>query len=474
MANPLSPLLAFLRGIVDLLFRFISRSRLWVIDSRTFRLYSIPIKNNAVQATEFMKVSPLGIRASYQEHAAKGLMLLDPGFRNTAVGESRIVHIDGNRGILQYRQYPIGYLVQNHDYEDVMYLLIWEHLPSRDEKMKFRAQLAEQMVPHKSVVNTIQAFRYQPTPFSVSYKHLILHSPDAPAFLIVSAGLSAWAASSPENVPSYRGRSIYGKDAHAVEDGIYRTLAAFTTVTALTYCHQEGQACTAKPDPALSSIDNMLVMMGRTDSTGQPEPKAVAAFNKLWILFADHEITNSTSAFLNATSCLSDPVSAVAASVASANGPLHAGAIDLAYKSFAQLGSKEGVQRHLANVRAKKCRLMGVGHRVYRTVDPRLHFIRAVLADLETTAPQSPFLEVAMEIERSVMTDSYFTSRNLSINADLYSSFAYAALGFEPRIFTSFAMTARCAGVMAHWRESMSQPPCLWRPRQIFTGEVAS
>ncbi|KAI1386457.1 citrate synthase [Hypoxylon trugodes] len=445
-------LLDFYYYLLNKVFVFPSLEKLWVIDLRTFRPYSISINHNAVQATEFRKISPLGITASPQDHIAKGLTLLDPGFRNTAVGESRITHIDGNRGLLQYRQYSISYLVTHHDYEDVVHLLVWGHLPTLDEKLNFRSRVAKQMVPDQSIIRVIQAF-----------------SPDAPAYLIVAAGLTAWAASDPDSVPVYRGYSIYEKDSNAVDEGIYRSLAAFATVVAIMACHQQGKPFTPHADPTLSTIENMLIMMGRPH-----DRQAASALNKLWILFADHEITNSTAAFLNATSCLSDPISACVASVASGNGPLHGGAIDLAYKRFKQMRNKEGVRKHMADVKAKKTRLMGVGHRVYRTIDPRIPHLHSIMADLETNVSQNPLLDVVLEIDRTVAEDPYFTSRKLSINADLYSSFAYAALGFDPRIFTPLAMTARCAGALAHWRESMNQPPCLWRPRQVFTGEVAS
>ncbi|KAF2197442.1 citrate synthase [Delitschia confertaspora ATCC 74209] len=454
-------LISLLHGLFYQLLKTLCRlpsfQKLWTIDLRTFRFYTIPIEHNAVRATSFQRISPLGITASYQDHFAKGLMVLDPGFRNTAVRESQITYIDGNRGTLQYRQYSIGYLFTHHDYEDVVHLLVWGKLPTPDQKLKFRARLAEQMVPDKSVISVVQAF-----------------SPDAPAFLMIAAGLSAWVAANPETVPTYAGHSLYDSDPQAVDSGVYRTLAAFATVVSLTYCHQQGIPFVPNADPTLSGVENVLVMMGRVDRYGIPDKQAVYIFNKLWILFADHEMTNSTATFLNSSSTLSDPISSIVASVASANGPLHAGAIDLAYKSFKQLKNKQGVRSHIADVQQKKCRLMGVGHRVYRTVDPRIQYLRSLMEELGPKVEENPLLEVALEIDKIVRTDEYFLKRRLSINADLYSSFVYAGLGFDPRIFTPFAMTARTAGVLAHWRESMSQPPELWRPRQIYTGMVAA
>lgn len=291
------------------------------------------------------------------------------------------------------------------------------------------------MVPDPSVVDAIQAFEYdlylnlhiQLLALKL-YRALIVYSADAPPFLIIAAGLSAWAASQPSTIPTYVGDSIYEKGAQVVDEGIYRSFAAIYTVVALTYCRQQGIAVSHKVDASLSGIENMLKMMGRVDSSGQADRRTVNAINKLWILFADHEMTNSTSAFLNAASSFSDPISSLVASVASANGPLHAGAIDVAYKRFKQMRNKDGVQKHMADVRDKKCRLMGVGHRVYRTVDPRIQYLRTIMAEFETRVQENPLLEVALEIDRTVATDPYFTSRNLSINVDLYGSFVYAAL----------------------------------------------
>lgn len=257
---------------------------------------------------------------------------------------------------------------------------------------------------------------------------LISNSTDAPAYLIIAAGLSAWAASCLDKSSGTGKGSIFPKSSDTVEEGVCNSIAAFTTVVALTYCHLQDRSFVSDVKPTLSIIENLLVMMGRVDDCCVPEKQTVYILNKIWILFADHEMTSSTAAFLNAVSCLSDPLTALAAAVASANGPLHAGAIDLAYKRFEQLGDASGVRKHMADVRAKKCRLMGVGHRVYRTADPRIQYLRSLMSELGTTTSQNPLLEVALEIDRTVAADTYFTSRGLSINADLYSSFVYAAL----------------------------------------------
>lgn len=385
---------------------------LWVWDLRTFRPYSIKIEHNAIDAMQFRKISPLPMTAPIVDHLSAGLSVLDEGYRNTAPVKSQMTHVDGNKGTLAYRSYPVGYLFEKHDYEEVSHLLIFGTLPGSEQKRQFRARIAREMVPDPSVLRAVDAF-----------------DPAAPAFLIISAGLAAWAASDPTKIPVHAGDRIYLGNMDAVDAGIYRSLAALATVTAMTSCHQQSKTFVAQSDPNLSLIDNMLLMMYHTDRFGNVDKKFSNAINKLWILFADHEMTNSTAAFLHAASSLSDPVSSMVTAISACAGPLHVGAVDLAYKRLSEIHATEGgVKKHIEDVKAKKFRLMGVGHRVYRVVDPRVNFLREMISKFKNELNGNPLLEVAREIENAVFGDEYFISRKLSINADLYGSFVYAAL----------------------------------------------
>jgi citrate synthase len=320
--------------------------------------------------------------------------------------------IDGNKGELSYRGYPVGHLFEKHDYEEVLHLLIWKNFPTPEQKRLFRMNMAREMVPDSSVIHTIEEF-----------------GPDAEAYLMIAAGLCAWAASKPESIPVCSSDSLYLGNIEAVDKAIYRTIAALMTVTAIVSCYKEKISFTINVDSSLSPIDNMLRMMGRVDKHGNADKKICATVNKLWILFADHEMTNSTAGFLHAASSLSDPISSSASAILGAQGPLHAGAIDLAFKRFEQIrNSAGGVKQHIEDVKAKKCRAMGVGHRVYRTVDPRIAHIKQLMSQLRTEIASNPLLEVAMAIEDAVHNEDYFTSRKLSVNADLYGSFVYSAL----------------------------------------------
>ena len=205
---------------------------LWVWDLRIFRQYSIEIQHNAVDAMQFRKISPLPMTAPIIDHLSAGMTVLDEGYKNTAVIKSEITHIDGNKGTLSYRGYAVGYLFENHDYEEVSYLLIFGDLPTHEQKCDFRAKLAAAMIPDPSVMRAIRAF-----------------DAAAPSYLIISAGLAAWAAADPSKIPVHAGDRIYLGDQDAIDDDVYRLLAALTTVTAMASCHQQKKAFFSQADP---------------------------------------------------------------------------------------------------------------------------------------------------------------------------------------------------------------------------------
>jgi citrate synthase len=325
---------------------------------------------------------------------------------------SQMTYIDGNKGKLLYRGISVGYLFDNYDYEDVLHLLIWKEFPTPETRRQFRARIAQEMTPDASIIRTIRGFGH-----------------NTEAYLMVAAGLCAWAASRPESIPVCAGDRLYLGNIEAIDDTIYRTIAALMTVTAIVSCYKENKVFKSDVDSELSPIDNMLRMMGHMDTDGKIDKKMSATIKKLWILFADHEMTSSTAAFLHAASSLSDPISSSAAAILGVQGPLHAGAIALAFKRFERISRSEGgVMQHIEDVKTKKCRAMGVGHRLYRIVDPRIGYIKQLILQLKTEIASDPLLEVAMGIEEAVRNDEYFTSRKLSINAGLYGSFVYANL----------------------------------------------
>lgn len=283
---------------------------------------------------------------------------------------------------------------------------------------------------------------------------------------MITAVLSAFASLDEGTISTHtRGEPYYLNNLDRVDAAIIRSIANMAVTIALVHCHKRGIDFTPA-DPDNSFIGNLLRMMGKDDPLGECEK----VLERLWVLYADHEMTNSTAAFLHAASTLTDPMSCTLTGIISAYGPLHGGAIDLAYQGFEEVGTVENVPTLIAKVKAKKQRLFGYGHRVYKTVDPRTKYIRQMMDDNIERFRANPLLRVALEIDRVANEDPYFTSRKLKANADLYGCLLYTALGFETDIILGLACLSRTPGVMAHWRESMQQPPRLWRPQQVFIG----
>lgn len=245
---------------------------------------------------------------------------------------------------------------------------------------------------------------------------------------MILAGQAAWTSAEPTALPAHMGKELYLGKLDAVDPQIIRSIAALASIIAIAYCHRYNRPFT-HPKPKGGFIENVMLMMGMVDATtGEPDPKRAKCLEKLWILYADHEMTNSTAAFLHVASSLSDPFTCDIASVAAAYGPLHGGAINIAYQMIQTVGSVENIPKLMEDVKAKKMRLYGYGHRIYRTTDPRLKVIKDILAELKDDVEKNEFLAVAMEIDRVASTEPYFTSRKLYANADLFGGFVYTAL----------------------------------------------
>lgn len=426
-----------------------------ITDSRTGKTYDIPIVRNAVKANDFRQIQGncVGSRADYMDG---GLKLFDAGYQNTAVVESAITLIDGKRGTIHFRGYSLDELVQNNDWEEVVYLIIWGHLPKTEEKIQFRRALASNMVPPTAVIDVIRALPQ-----------------DALISSMLHAGLAAYASCDEGSREVHSsGKPFYLGNLENVDAAIVRTLSAFAVTIALAYCHNKGIDFTPA-NPNGSFIGNVLLMMGFAKD-GTPDSKIERCFEKLWVLYADHEMTNSTSAFLHASSSLTDPISALSAGVVCGYGPLHAAAIECAYVDFERIGNKENVYAFIEDVKAKKQRLFGYGHRIYKAVDPRAKWIQAMVEEHKDLVYSNPMLKIALEVDRIASTDPYFVSRNLKVNCDMYGCFLYTAMGFDTDIIVAIASLSRTGGLMAHWRESMQEKPCLWRPQQIYTGARAA
>ncbi|GAP92992.2 putative citrate synthase [Rosellinia necatrix] len=388
---------------------------LHIIDSRTGQYQAIPIKKNAISANELKSFkAPEDVdHPEYQNE--QGLRVLDPGFSNTVVSESRITYIDGLKGEIYYRGYSIQDIVGKKDFTEISHLLIWGKWPTPEEKAKFQQKLNSVPLPDDSVFQVIRSF-----PFADRKNGSIIG--------MMIAGLSALQSCDMDAIPAHAAQNLYMGQPERVDEQIVRVMSSLSAITAASYCHHMGITFTP-PRTDFSYIENFLLMVGLVDEqTGVPNPRYVNVFERLWATIADHEMTCSTAALLHTASALPDVISCVTSAYCALYGPLHGGAIEVAYKQIQEIGTVDDVPAKLERVRAGKERLYGYGHRVYRVTDPRFTFIRDILDELSAEVSQDPLLRVAFELDRQASQDEYFTSRKLRPNADFYAALAYKAL----------------------------------------------
>ncbi|KAJ6080570.1 citrate synthase [Penicillium canescens] len=422
---------------------------------RTGNYYPIPIVHNAISASAFKQVKAPENPEHPEDQVDQGIRVFDPGFSNTAVGESQITFIDGLKGTIQYRGYPIADIVGHKKFIDTAHLLIWGNWPSPDESQNLQKKLNNVPLVDESIFNVIRSF-----PRSSSIIGMMI------------AGLSAVQSSQMDRIPAHVAKNLYLGNLELVDEQIIYLMATLPMVTAAVYCHHLDRPFTP-PKPGLSYIENFLLMMGHVEtSTGLPNPQYVDRIERLWVLIADHEMTCSTAAFLQTASSLPDVFSCMISAISALYGPLHGGAIEVAYKNFEEIGSAENVAAKIERVKAGKERLYGYGHRIYRVTDPRFTFIRQILDELAEEISRDPVLQIAFEVDRVASQDEYFTSRKLRPNADLFAALVYKAMGFPSEFILPLSLLSRTQGFMAHWREAMAGTARIWRPSQIYTGHL--
>jgi len=411
---------------------------LTITDNRTGATYEIPIERGAVRATAFeqMHLTP-------DDH---GLLLYDPAFMNTASCTSRITYIDGDRGILLYRGYPIEELAEHSTYLETAYLLVHGELPTSAQEREWVHDITIHTLVHENVKKFIDGFHHDAHPMGM---------------LVSTVG--ALSTFYPEAT------SIYDEEQRRIS--IYRLIAKMPTLAALAYRHSLGLPYNY-PDNDLSFAANFLGMMFK-----MVEPRYIAvpeierALDVLFILHADHEQNCSTSAMRTVGSSHPDPYSATAAAVAVLYGPLHGGANEAVIRLIERIGSVDRIPDFVAGVKAGKERLMGFGHRVYKNYDPRAKVIKRMADQVLSVTGSSPLLDVASELEKIALEDEYFVSRKLYPNVDFYSGFIYRALGIPVEMFPVLFAVARTAGWLAQWEESLlDQEQKITRPRQIYAG----
>jgi citrate synthase len=412
---------------------------LTVTDSRTGQEYKIPITDGTIRSTDLRK-----IRVSESDH---GLVSYDPGLFNTAVARSKITYLDGEAGVLEYRGYPIEQLAANATYLEVAYLLIYGHLPSADELAGWTEDISMHTFVHENIKDFMQGFRYNAHPMGM--------------LLASVGGLSTF----------YSDANVFDNP-ETIDLHIRRLIAKMPTLGAWAHRHNLGQPY-VYPDNELSYTANFLSMLFKmSERTYKPDPRVERALETLFILHADHEQNCSTTAVRVVGSSHADPYSCVAAGIAALYGPLHGGANEAVLKMLVRIGDISHVPDFIDGVKGGKERLMGFGHRVYKSYDPRARLIKQAADDVFEVSGTSPLLRIALELEKRALEDEYFVSRKLYPNVDFYSGLIYQALGLPPEMFTVLFAIARTSGWVAQWLEMIRDPEQkITRPLQVYTGD---
>jgi citrate synthase len=411
---------------------------LTIVDNRTGKQYEIPIENETIRAMDLRK-----IKVSDDDF---GLMTYDPAFMNTASCKSRITFIDGDKGILRYRGYPIEQLAERSTYLEVAYLLLYGELPSSAQLEDWTWHITHHTFIHESIKKVMDGFNYDAHPMGM---------------LIGMIG--ALSTFYPE------AKNIFDKDCRQKQ--IYRMIAKVATIAAFSYRHRKGLPY-AYPDNDLSYTGNFLNMMFKTTEVKyKPDPVLERALNVLFILHADHEQNCSTNAMRSIGSAHTDPYSALAGAAAALYGPLHGGANEAVLRMLNEIGSLDRVPEYVKRVKAGEFRLMGFGHRVYKNYDPRARIIKDVAYEVFEVTGKDPLLDIALELERIALEDEYFVKRKLYPNVDFYSGIIYQAMRFPVDMFPVLFAIPRTSGWIAQWQELLEDSEQkIARPRQIYLG----
>ena len=411
---------------------------LTVTDNRTGKTYEIPIEDNTIRATELRKIKT--------DEDDFGLMTYDPAYMATASCRSAITFIDGEKGILEYRGYPIEQLSEKSSYLEVAYLLIHGELPNQSQLDEWTHEITIHTFVHENVKEFMHGFRHNSHPMGMllgAVGALSTFYPEASAI----------------------------KDEQARYLQVIRLLAKMPTLAAFSFRHNRGMPY-VYPDNDLSYPGNFLSMIYRiAELKYEPDPRLEHALDVLFILHADHEQNCSTSAVRSVGSSQVDPYSATAAGIAALYGPLHGGANEAVLRMLKRIEKKEHIPDFIKAVKEGDEKLMGFGHRVYKNFDPRAKIIKKAVDEVFEVTGKNPLLEIATELEKIALEDDYFISRKLYPNVDFYSGLIYEALGMPVEMFPVLFAIGRTSGWIAQWLEMIDDPEQkIARPRQIYTG----
>jgi len=410
---------------------------LTIIDNRTGKQYEIPIKNGAIKATDLFQ-----IRVAEDD----GIVSYDPGFMNTASCQSKITYIDGDRGILRYRGYPIEQIAEKSTYLETAYLILYGELPTKSQLADWTHNITYHSIIHENIKKLIDGFHHDAHPMGI---------------LVSTVG--ALSTFYPE------AKKIF--DVGSRRDQTYRLISKMPTLAAFAYRHSLGLPF-SYPDNDLSYTGNFLNMLFKmTELKYKPHPVLERALDILFILHADHEQNCSSNAMRSVGSSQVDPYSSVAAAAAALYGPLHGGANEAVLRMLMAIGSKDKVPEFIKKVKGGEGRLMGFGHRVYKNYDPRAKIIKEIADQVFEVKGRNPLLDIALELERIALEDEYFIKRKLYPNVDFYSGLIYQSMGLPMDMFPVLFAIPRTSGWIAQWEEMLTDPDQkLARPKQVYLG----
>jgi len=415
------------------------KDTLTIRDNRTGSEYEVDILEGDV-------IRAMDLRAIRVNDDDFGMMTYDPGFSNTASTRSTITYIDGSKGILEYRGYPIEQLAERSTFLEVAYLVLHGELPQASELDQFTYDIKSHTNVHENIRQVMHGFRY-----------------DAHAMSMLISSVAALGTFYPE------AGQVSDPELRRLQ--IQRLVAKMPTLAAFAYRHHEGMPA-SYPNDKLSYTSNFLNMLFRVRGNQEkPNPVLEKALDVLFILHADHEQNCSTTAMRTIGSSRSDPYSALAGAMGALYGPLHGGANEAVLRMLQRIGSVDDIPDFMDGVKRKEERLMGFGHRVYKAYDPRASIIKKTASDVFEVTGKNPLLDIALELERIALNDDFFVSRNLYPNVDFYSGLIYQAMGFPVEMFPVLFAIPRTVGWLAQWQEMLEdKEQKISRPRQIFLG----
>ena len=414
------------------------RESLTITDNRTGRQYEVPVQHDTIRAIDLRQ-----IKVNEDDF---GMMTYDPAYTNTASCISRITFIDGDKGILRYRGYPIEELAEKSTYLETAYLILHGELPTSTQLEDWTYHVTHHTFIHESIKKFLDGFHYDAHPMG----------------MIISA-VAALSTFYPD------AKNIFDEDSRRKQT--WRLIGKMPTLAAFTYRHSLGMPY-AYPDNELSYPGNFLNMLFRTTELKyRPNPTLERALDVLFILHADHEQNCSTSAMRGVGSSHVDPYSAIAAATAALYGPLHGGANEAVLRMLLEIASVNRVPDYIKQVKTGEKKLMGFGHRVYKNYDPRAKIVKHIAYEVFDVMGRNPLIDIALECERIALEDDYFVKRKLYPNVDFYTGLIYQSMGFPMTMFPVLFAIPRASGWIAQWQEMLLDPEQkIARPRQIYLG----